>query len=166
MKLKDVIQIVENSFQLALAEDYDNVGLLCGNLDRDISGILVAHDVLENVVDEAISKNLNLIICFHPIIFSGLKSITGKNYVERTVLKAIENKIAIYAIHTAFDNDNLGVNFGICEKLGLKNQKILMPKQEHLVELSVYVPTENAEVLTVEFKINFIKSILCSGLSK
>ncbi len=147
MKLKDVIQIVENSFQLALAEDYDNVGLLCGNLDRDISGILVAHDVLENVVNEAISKNLNLIICFHPIIFSGLKSITGKNYVERTVLKAIENKISIYAIHTAFDNDIFGVNFGICEKLGLKNQKILMPKQEHLVELSVYVPTENAEVL-------------------
>ncbi|MFP3600164.1 Nif3-like dinuclear metal center hexameric protein, partial [Chryseobacterium sp. SIMBA_029] len=78
-------------------------------------------DALENVVEEAIEKNCNLIVCFHPIIFSGLKSLTGKNYVERAVLKAIENKIAIYAIHTAFDNDFFGVNHGICSQLGLKN---------------------------------------------
>ena len=147
MKLKEVIQDIELVFAMQLAEDYDNVGLLCGNLDRDISGILVAHDVLENVIDEAIAKNLNLIVCFHPIIFSGLKSITGKNYVEKTVLKAIENKIAIYAIHTAFDNDQLGVNFGICEKLGLINQKILIPKKDNLLQLTVYVPKENANEL-------------------
>ena len=96
-------------------------------------------------MDEAISKNHNLIVTFHPIIFSGLKSLTGKNYVERAVLKAIENKIAIYAIHTAFDNDYFGVNFGICEKLGLKNQQILMPKSENLKKLEVYVPKDYSE---------------------
>lgn len=147
MKLKEVIQNIESVFNMALSEDFDNVGLLCGNLDRNISGILVTHDVLENVVEEAIDQNLNLIVCFHPIIFSGLKSITGKNYVEKTVLKAIENKIAIFAIHTAFDNDSFGVNFGICEVLGLINHKILMPKKENLLQLSVYVPKENAEAL-------------------
>lgn len=144
MKLKEVVQNIEEVFQMSLAESYDNVGLLCGNPDRDVAGILVAHDALETVVDEAIEKNLNLIVCFHPIIFSGLKTLTGKNYVEKSVLKAIENKIAIYAIHTAFDNDGLGVNFGICEKLELINHQILMPKQEQLVQLSVHVPRENA----------------------
>ncbi|MFC6267634.1 Nif3-like dinuclear metal center hexameric protein [Frigoriflavimonas asaccharolytica] len=144
MKLNEIIRNIESVFSMPLAEEYDNVGLLYGNLERNISGILVSHDALENVVDEAIEKNCNLIVCFHPIIFSGLKSITGKNYVEKTVLKAVENKIAIYAIHTAFDNDNLGVNFGICEKLGLMNQQILMPKENHLLQLTVYVPQENA----------------------
>ncbi len=144
MKLKEVVQNIEEVFQMSLAESYDNVGLLCGNPDRDVAGILVAHDALEIVVDEAIEKNLNLIVCFHPIIFSGLKTLTGKNYVEKSILKAIENKIAIFAIHTAFDNDGLGVNFGICEKLELINQQILMPKQEQLLQLSVHVPRENA----------------------
>ena len=122
------------------AEDFDNVGLLCGVPEREITGILVCHDALETVVNEAISKNCNLIVTFHPIIFSGLKSITGKNYVEKAVLKAIENKIAIYAIHTAFDNDYFGVNYKICEVLGLKNQKILLPKEQNLQQLAVYVP--------------------------
>jgi dinuclear metal center YbgI/SA1388 family protein len=100
---------------------------------------------LENVVEEAIHKNCNLIVCFHPIIFSGLKSLTGKNYVERAVLKAIENKIAIYAIHTAFDNDFFGVNYGICNHLGLKNMKILQPKKNNLKQLTVFVPREYSE---------------------
>jgi putative NIF3 family GTP cyclohydrolase 1 type 2 len=114
MTVKETIFEIGKRIPLKQAEDFDNVGLLCGNPSREVSGILVCHDALENVVDEAIANNLNLIITFHPIIFLGLKSITGKDYVERSVLKAIENKIAIYAIHTAFDNDYFGVNFGIC----------------------------------------------------
>lgn len=145
MLLKEIVSKIEEKFQMKQAEDFDNVGLLCGNLDREISGILVCHDALEEVVEEAISKNLNLIFCFHPIIFSGLKSLTGKNYVERAVIKAIENKIAIYAIHTAFDNDFFGVNFRICEELGLKNQQILMPKSQNLKKLEVFVPANEAE---------------------
>lgn len=147
MKIKEFINEFEKIIPARQAEDFDNVGLLCGNPDREISGVLIAHDALEAVVDEAIEKNLNFVFCFHPIVFSGLKSITGKNYVERAVLKALENKIAIYAIHTAFDNDYFGVNYKICEVLGLKNQKILMPKQNQLKKLEVYVPIDSAENL-------------------
>lgn len=130
MTIKEVISIIEKQIAMPQAEDFDNVGLLCGLPSRNVSGVLVCHDALENVVDEAIARNCNLVVCFHPIIFSGLKSLTGKNYVERAVLKAIENKIAIYAIHTAFDNDYFGVNAGICSALGLKNLKILQPKKK------------------------------------
>ncbi|SHK64262.1 Nif3-like dinuclear metal center hexameric protein [Epilithonimonas mollis] len=147
MKIKEFIKDFEQIIPARQAEDFDNVGLLCGNPDREISGILIAHDALESVIDEAIKKDFNLVLCFHPIIFSGLKSITGKNYVEKAVLKALENKIAIYAIHTAFDNDYFGVNFKICEILGVKDQKILLPKQNQLKKLEVYVPVDAAENL-------------------
>lgn len=145
MKVREVISKIETHIPLQQAEDFDNVGLLCGSWDRNVSGILICHDALENVVDEAIQKNCNLIVCFHPIIFSGLKSLTGKNYVERAVLKAIENKVAIYAIHTAFDNDFFGVNYRICSQLGLKNLKILQPKKNNLKQLTVFVPKEHTE---------------------
>lgn len=147
MKLKEVIAKIEENIKIRQAEDFDNVGLLCGVPDRNVSGILVCHDALENVVEEAIHKNCNLIVCFHPIIFSGLQSLTGKNYVERAVLKAVENKIAIYAIHTAFDNDFFGVNAGICQQLGLKGMRILQPKKNNLKQLSVYVPKDYTESL-------------------
>ncbi|WHF52143.1 Nif3-like dinuclear metal center hexameric protein [Chryseobacterium gotjawalense] len=145
MTVNEVVCDLKKIIPLSQAEDYDNVGLLCGNPDREVSGILVCHDALEIVVDEAIAKNINFIIAFHPIIFSGLKSITGKNYVEKAVLKALENKIAIYAIHTAFDNDYFGVNYRICEELGLKNQKVLMPKKQGLHQLNVFVPRDFSE---------------------
>ena len=147
MKIKEFINEFEQIIPVRQAEDFDNVGLLCGNPDSEITGILIAHDALENVIDEAIEKKMNFVFCFHPIIFSGLKSITGKNYVEKAVLKALENKIAIYAIHTAFDNDYFGVNYKICEVLGLKNQQVLMPKKNQLKKLEVYVPTDSAEIL-------------------
>lgn len=145
MTIQKVIAEIEKHIAMPQAEDFDNVGLLCGLPERNVSGILVCHDALENVVDEAIQRNCNLIVCFHPIIFSGLKSLTGKNYVERAVLKAIENKVAIYAIHTAFDNDYYGVNAGICNLLGLKNLKILQPKKNNLKQLNVYVPKDYSE---------------------
>ena len=104
------------------------MGLLCGNPEREITGVLICHDALESVVEEAVQKNANVILTFHPIIFSGLKSITGKNYVEKAVLKAIENKIAIIALHTALDNHYFGVNHRICKELGLDQLKVLIPK--------------------------------------
>ena len=145
MTIKEAIFEFEKRIPIQQAEDYDNVGLLCGDANREVSGFLVCHDALEIVVEEAIAKNLNFIITFHPIIFSGLKSITGKNYVERAVMKALENKIAIYAIHTAMDNHFSGVNYKICEQLGLQNQKILMPKKNKLSRLEIYVPAEYAD---------------------
>lgn len=104
MKIREIISILEQWAPKSYAEDFDNVGLLLGVAQAECTGILITHDVLENVIDEAIAKKYNFIVCFHPIIFSGLKKITGKTYVERVVSKAIKNDIAIYAIHTALDN--------------------------------------------------------------
>jgi dinuclear metal center YbgI/SA1388 family protein len=147
MKLKEIINILEELAPLAYAEDFDNVGLLVGDNEQQISGIVVCHDALEAVIDEAIAKKCNLVVCFHPIIFSGLKKITGKNYVERAILKAIKNDIAIYAIHTALDNHKDGVNKIFCNVLGLKNSKILVPKQNFIQKLITYTIPENAEKL-------------------
>ncbi len=99
MIVQDVITHLEALAPLAYAEEFDNVGLLVGDKNTEITGVLVTLDTLEKVVDEAIENHCNLIVSFHPIIFKGLKKITGNSYVERVVLKAIENKIAIYAIH-------------------------------------------------------------------
>ncbi len=145
MKINDILPILEAMAPLAQAEDFDNVGLLVGNPNQEATGILVCHDALESVIDEAIAKKCNLVVCFHPIIFSGLKKITGKNYVERSVIKAIRNDIAIYAVHTALDNDRQGVNAVFAKALGLKNTKILVPKQNFIRKLVTYTIPENVE---------------------
>jgi len=145
MKIKEIITILEEMAPLAYAEDFDNVGLLVGNEEVNATGILVCHDALESVINEAIAKKCNLIVCFHPIIFSGMKKITGKNYVERAVLKAIKNDIAIYAVHTALDNHKDGVNKIFCDALGLVHTKILVPKTHFIQKLITYTIPENAE---------------------
>ena len=145
MKIKEIITVLEKMAPLAYAEDFDNVGLLIGNTNDEAMGILVCHDALENVLDEAISKKCNLVVCFHPILFSGLKKITGKNYVERAVIKAIKNDIAIYAVHTALDNHKDGVNKIFCDALGLKETKILVPKENFIQKLVTYTIPENIE---------------------
>lgn len=143
MKVRDITAIIEEVAPLKYAEDFDNVGLLVGSYKQDVTGVLITLDTLENVVDEAIEKGCNLIVSFHPIIFSGLKKLNGNNYVERVVLKAIKNDIAIYAMHTALDNVKTGVNGNICEVLGIENTKILLPKKEQLKKLTTYIPKEN-----------------------
>ena len=145
MKIKEIISILEEMAPLAYAEDFDNVGLLVGDHDSEATGVLVCHDSLENIIDEAIAKKCNLVVCFHPILFSGLKKITGKNYVERAVIKAIKNDIAIYAVHTALDNHQYGVNKIFCDALGLINTKVLIPKQNFIRKLVTYTIPENAE---------------------
>ena len=145
MKIKEILSILEEMAPLAYAEDFDNVGLLVGNKEYDATGILVCHDALENVIDEAIAKKCNLVVCFHPILFSGLKKITGQNYVERSIIKAIKNDIAIYAVHTALDNHPNGVNKIFCDALGLTNTKILVPKQNFIRKLETYTIRENAD---------------------
>ncbi|MCL6294243.1 Nif3-like dinuclear metal center hexameric protein [Jejuia spongiicola] len=147
MIVQDVINHLETLAPLVYAEDFDNVGLLVGNNKAKITGVLVTLDTLEAVVDEAIEKNCNLIVSFHPIIFKGLKKLTGKNYVERVVLKAIKHDIAIYAIHTALDNALQGVNDMICNQLELVNKQILIPQSETIKKLTTYVPKDEAEQL-------------------
>ena len=144
-KIRDVIQFLEEQAPPALQESYDNAGLILGNRDWEVKGVLVALDALESIVDEAITKGCNMIVAHHPIIFRGLKSLTGKNYVERTVIKAIKNDIAIYAAHTNLDNVATGVNHKICNILGLQNLKILAPKKGTLKKLVVFVPHENTQ---------------------
>jgi dinuclear metal center YbgI/SA1388 family protein len=129
MTLKEITTYIEQLAPLSQAEDFDNVGLLVGNDNANVTGILVTLDTLEETVEEAIAKNCNLIVSFHPIIFEGLKKLNGSNYVERVVLKAIKNDISIYATHTALDNSEEGVSAKICEVLGLQNTKILLPKK-------------------------------------
>jgi len=145
MKIKDILDVLEEMAPLAYAEDFDNVGLLTGDKNAEATGILVCHDALESVIEEAITKDCNLVVCFHPILFSGLKKITGANYVERAVIKAIKNDIAIYAVHTALDNHMLGVNRIFAEALGLKDIKILIPKTSFIRKMITYTTSENAD---------------------
>ena len=147
MIIRNITNYIEEIAPLDFAEDFDNVGLLVGQYTTKVSGVLVTLDTLEETVDEAIAKNCNLIVSFHPIIFGGLKKINGNSYVERVVLKAIKNDIAIYATHTALDNSKNGVSAKMCEILGLINNKILIPKKGIIKKLTTYVPLNNAKAL-------------------
>ncbi len=147
MRIKEITNYIEEIAPLKYAEDFDNVGLLIGDYNTEVSGVLIALDTLEEVVAEAIAKNCNLIVSFHPIIFGGLKKLNGKNYVERVVLKAIKHNIAIYAIHTALDNCKVGVSAKMSEVLGLQNTKILIPKKGIIKKLTTYVPIADANHL-------------------
>ncbi len=153
MKIKEITNYLEELAPLSYQESYDNAGLIVGDRETKVKGILVCLDSTEEIVEEAIEKGCNLIVAHHPIVFGGLKTITGKNYVERTVLKAIKNDIAIYAIHTNLDNVIDGVNGMIASKLGLKNIKVLAPKPNMLKKLITYVPTKHKEkVLSALFE--------------
>ncbi|MAP54259.1 Nif3-like dinuclear metal center hexameric protein [Altibacter sp.] len=145
MKIKEVISILESWAPRSYAEDFDNTGLLVGDENTSVTGVLVTLDTLEAVVDEAISTDCNLIVSFHPIIFSGLKKITGATYVERVVQKAIKHDIAIYAIHTALDNAWEGVNAKICAQLGLTNRMVLIPQSGTIKKLRTFVPLSAAD---------------------
>jgi len=145
IKIKEVTNLFEDLAPLKLQESYDNSGLIVGNSDSLIDSVLVTLDVTEDVIEEAISKKTRLIVAHHPIVFSGLKKITGKNYVERILLKAIKNDIAIYAVHTNIDSVTGGVNSKICEKLGLLNCKILQPAAGQLKKLATFIPVKQAE---------------------
>ncbi|TDU42810.1 dinuclear metal center YbgI/SA1388 family protein [Gelidibacter sediminis] len=147
MIIQDVINHLEILAPLAYAEEFDNVGLLVGDKNEKLKGVLVTLDTLESVVDEAIDNNCNLIVSFHPIIFKGLKKINGSSYVERVVLKAIKNDIAIFSIHTALDNALQGVNAIICNTLGIESKKILIPQKGTIKKLTTYVPQKDADVL-------------------
>lgn len=147
MKTKAVIQALEKLAPPALAESYDNVGLLVGDPNREVTGILINLDCTEAVVQEAIDKGLNLIVVHHPIWFSGRKRLNGEDYVSRVIIQAVKNDIGIYAIHTNLDNVREGVNDMISEKLGLENRKILAPKSKTLQKLVTYVPEKDAEAV-------------------
>ncbi len=150
MIIKDITNLIEDIAPLSNAEGFDNVGLLTGNYQTEVTGVLVTLDTLEATVNEAIEKKCNLIVSFHPIIFSGLKKINGNTYVERVIIKAIKNDIAIYAMHTALDNSFLGVSAKMAEILGLEDLQVLIPKKGIIKKLTTYVPHKDAENLRKE----------------
>jgi dinuclear metal center YbgI/SA1388 family protein len=148
IKIKDVTRYLEEWAPLGYQESYDNAGLLTGDSSSEVKGVLVTLDCTEEVVEEAIASDCNLIVAHHPILFKGIKKLTGGNYVERTLLKAIKHDVAIYAIHTNLDNVHSGVNKKICEKIGLHHVKVLAPKNDTLNKLVTFIPKENAEAVT------------------
>ncbi|MBK8610245.1 MAG: Nif3-like dinuclear metal center hexameric protein [Chitinophagaceae bacterium] len=145
MKIQEITAFLESVAPAWLQESYDNAGLLTGDSQWSCTGIITTLDATEEVVLEAIERKCNLIVAHHPIIFGGLRTITGKNYVEKTIVAAIKNDIAIYAIHTNLDNVLHGVSATMADKLGLINRKILSPKMETLKKLYTFVPVEFAE---------------------
>ena len=143
--IKEVIQALEQLAPSAYQESYDNAGLIVGSGTTEVFGVLLTLDVTEEVIAEAIERSCNLVVAHHPIVFKGLKKLNGKNYVERTVLKAIKNDIAIYATHTNLDHVTNGVNWQIANLLGLQNVRVLAPKKQVLSKLTFFSPVENTQ---------------------
>ncbi|MCW3126165.1 MAG: dinuclear metal center protein YbgI/SA1388 family [Bacteroidetes bacterium] len=145
MQIKDITSYLESIAPLSYQESYDNSGLIVGSKDATVKKALLTLDCTESVVDEAIREKCQLIIAHHPIVFSGMKKFNGKTYVERVVMKAIKNDIAIYAIHTNYDNVMHGVNAMICEKLDIIDYRILAPKKGILKKLYTFTPVADHE---------------------
>lgn len=147
INISEIVREIEQFSPKAYQESYDNARLIVGNPSKECTGVLLTLDSTEAVVDEAIELGVNLIIAHHPIVFKGLKSFTGANYVERTIMKAIKHDVSIYACHTNLDNQLAGVNAKICEKIGLTNLKILAPKSNTLFHLVTFAPKKEADIV-------------------
>ncbi len=141
--IQEITQAIESIAPCSYQEDYDNAGLIVGSPQQKVDKAIVALDATEEVVDEAIAKQAQLIIAHHPIVFKGLKRFNGRNYVERAIIKAIKNDIAIYAVHTNLDNVPQGVNAKIAEKIGLSRTRILQPMSNDLRKLVTFIPKEH-----------------------
>ena len=145
MLVQNIINHLESVAPVHYQESYDNAGLIVGEKSKEISSALITLDVTEEVVEEAITNGCGLIISHHPLIFKGLKRITGSNEVERCLIKAIQNNIAIYSAHTNLDSITGGVNSMICSKIGLTNCRILAPVKNQLLKLVTYIPKDQLE---------------------
>ena len=143
MKVKDFTNYLEQLAPLTYQEEYDNSGLIIGDFNMEVNGVLITLDCNDKVLDEAINKKCNLLITHHPIIFKGLKKINNDSLTDKLVIKAIKNNIAIYSIHTNLDNVVNGVNSEIAKRLKLKNCRVLSTKNEYLRQLVFYCPKEN-----------------------
>jgi len=153
MRIKDVIQQLEQWAPKAFQESYDNCGIQAGNGNMELTGVLISLDVTEKVIDEALQRQCNLIVSHHPLLFKGVKSITGNNDIERCLIKAIKHDMTLYAIHTNLDHVSNGVNYKIAQLLELQDLHTLVPKTGLLSKLITYVPIEDKEtVLTALFE--------------
>jgi dinuclear metal center YbgI/SA1388 family protein len=144
MLLKEILDQLENFAPFSLQEDYDNSGIQVGDPSREIKKGLICLDITESIIDEAIAKGCDLVVSHHPLIFGGIKNLSGKNYVERVLIKAIKHDIAILSVHTNLDSIKNGVNGKLAEKLGLKNLSILQPGKGLLRKLVTFCPADHA----------------------
>lgn len=147
MQVQDVINVIEQFAPIVYQESYDNSGLQVGDASMEVSGVLLSLDITEAIVDDALARGCNMIVAHHPLLFSGLKKITGGDYVQRVVVKAIKNDIALYAAHTNLDNMRQGVSAKMAEKLSLKNTHILRSPKGTLLKLYTYAPIEAAKAV-------------------
>jgi dinuclear metal center YbgI/SA1388 family protein len=145
MKLKDLTSYLDSAVPLSFQEDYDNSGLQVGSPEQEISSALISLDVTEEVLDEAIALNCDLLVSHHPLIFNGIKSITGKSYIDRIIYKAVKHDIAIYSAHTNLDVFNNGVSRKMAMKIGLKEIAVLSPSPGRLLKLVTYIPETHLE---------------------
>ncbi|MCC6815300.1 MAG: Nif3-like dinuclear metal center hexameric protein [Saprospiraceae bacterium] len=167
LQLKEIIQYLEEIAPLPLQEPYDNSGLICGNAEWMIDSAIISLDATEAVIDEAIRTKANLVISHHPIIFKGLKTIQGTHYVERAIIKAIKNDIALYSIHTNLDNVlSNGVNQQIARRIGLKNYRILLPKSISSPETGAGLIGEFENPIEISSFLELIKSRFHSPVLK
>ncbi|MCC8153367.1 MAG: Nif3-like dinuclear metal center hexameric protein [Tannerellaceae bacterium] len=147
LRIKDIIKELETVAPLPLQESYDNSGVQVGDVSLPATGALLCLDITEEVIDEAIDKGCNLVISHHPLAFKPFKSLTGKNYIERSLIKACKQDIVIYSVHTNLDNAFGGVSFKLAEMIGLQNIRVLSPRKEALLKLVTFVPEAYAETL-------------------
>ena len=147
MKTYELVSIIESYAPLALQEKWDNSGLLIDNDNAEITGLLLCVDITESTIEEAVAKKCNVILSHHPLIFSGLRKISNENYIERSVRKAIQQGIAIYAAHTTMDVISNGVSAVMCRKIGANPISILASNENMLTKLVTFVPTQHAETV-------------------
>lgn len=157
MTVSDIITALEDFAPRAYQESYDNAGLCVGNAQAEARGALLCLDVTEEVIREAINKNVNLIISHHPVIFSGLKQITGSTATERMVQLAVKHDIALYAAHTNLDSVRGGVSEKMCDKLGLKNRRILQPISNEQPNVGLGMVGELDKPMKVNDFLHFVK---------
>ena len=145
MKLSELCKYLDTAIPLSFQEGYDNSGLQAGSPENEISSALLTIDVTEEVIDEAVKKGCNLVISHHPLIFNGIKKITGRSFTERILVRAIKEDIAIYSAHTNLDAVAFGVSRKMALKLNLKNVKVLVPLQNRLLKLVTFIPESHLE---------------------
>jgi len=150
MQVREITSHIESFAPLSYQESYDNAGLQTGHPDQEVRAALICIDITDAVIEEALRLKANLIISHHPLIFSGLKKLTGSNYTERLVIKSIRQNLSIYAAHTNLDAVHAGVNHKIGEKLGLEDTSILVPMADHLRKLVFFIPAGHADTVRQE----------------
>lgn len=145
MKLKEFCSYLDSVIPLSLQESYDNSGLQVGDPESELTSALIALDVTEEVIDEAIALKCNLVVSHHPLIFSGIKRLAGRSMTEKIIFKAVKHNIAVYSSHTNLDIVSNGVSRKMAEKLNLKGVKVLSPFSGTLLKLVTFIPESHLE---------------------